>query len=140
MRLYIAAKTHDYPRAREIMKVARGLGHEVTQDWTVAVERHGVEQEQEPPTDEQRQEYAMNDLRGVANAQQYVGLWHPNLKGTWIEFGIAVGLAIPIWMVGVPDEWHHLVFLHLPLVTLVEDDDHCIEMLHTLPVPVGEKP
>lgn len=136
MDIYVAGKTHDYPRVRAIQDEATALGHRITQDWTVAVERHGVDQEEEPPTDQQRCDYACKDRAGVLGADIVVALWHPDLKGTWWECGMAAAFNIPTYIVGVPPEMRHLVFLHLPNVILLDTDQQAVEMIKTLPVPV----
>jgi hypothetical protein len=86
------------------MKRLREQGHTITYDWT------GVEQESSAQ--------AELDRDGVLDAEVLVMLaGRPNqyqFKGTWVEFGIAAGKGIPIFVVG--DGADACIFSRLPNV------------------------
>lgn len=111
MDVYVAGKTHDYMRVREVQRAVKRLGHYITYDWTRDVERHGPDNEISVPTNEDMIYYAMLDLKGVREAEALIVLGHPRLCGALIEMGIAVALGIPIHMVEVEQ---YSVFWHLP--------------------------
>ncbi len=96
MRLYVAAKFEDARRARAVMDFAQTRGHVVTHDWT-GEDSTGLE-------GAERSAYmgrcAVEDLEGVRKADAVVVLAHPALFGGMVEVGVAIGLGIPVYVVG----------------------------------------
>lgn len=101
MRIYIAAKFEDQERVRHIMEWLRLAGHVITHDWTANAQ---VNREQ-----------AQADLDGVmtADALLLVVEKHFNYCGALVEFGVALGRGIPIYVLGSAlDE--RCIFMRLP--------------------------
>ena len=103
MRIYVAAKWEDRPRARIIMDRLIAAGHEITYDWTRA-EQFSVVQ-------------ASHDKQGVMTADALVFIAEKDLsyKGAYVEFGMAIAIGLPVYILG-----HHIdqcIFTKLPQVT-----------------------
>ena len=103
MRVYVAAKYAPEPiaRAREVMAQLILAGHIITYNWT---------------TNEQvNAQQARYDLDGVLSAHALVVIAEQDLRyvGTLVEFGIALGAGIPIYVIGQAlDE--KCIFMKLP--------------------------
>ena len=81
MRVYVAGKTHDYERIREIQGALRAEGSVITHDWTSAVEHHGPEHEVVDPSPVEQAMYAEADRRGVVQSDLVIALGHPMVCG-----------------------------------------------------------
>lgn len=105
MRVYVAAKWEDRARARRVMSHLEERGHTITYDWTGSAELSPNQ--------------ALLDVEGVTAAEALVVLaeepraW----KGTYVEFGIALGIGIPIYIVG--RHMAECIFTLCPSVTIV---------------------
>lgn len=119
-RFYVAAKTHDYLRARALMVDLRSSGNEVTFDWTYNVEEVGPDHENEAARDGAfLLKCAIDDVYGVKTAQHVVAIGHPKACGTLVEIGIAIARGTPISLIG---EFPPSVFWHLPQVTQYKNE------------------
>ncbi len=110
MNVYVASRfSPDGKRVtRQMFELLRAHGHHVTHDWTV----------EEKGANEAR--CAMEDYRGVLQADALVIIPYPFCRGAWVEFGVAVQRCIPIVVVDLdrgPEQW--CVFEHLSDVTHV---------------------
>jgi nucleoside 2-deoxyribosyltransferase len=105
MKVYVATKFENGPRARQVMDALEAQGFEITYDWT-------------PELGETR-EQAVADVDGVRTADVLVVLMEENYdyQGTLIEIGIALGAERPVLIVG--DAYDHAVFFKHPLVRRV---------------------
>lgn len=85
---YVAAKFEEYERAREIMRWLQASGHTITHDWT---RTKGIGPMQ-----------AIADLRGVTDADVFVGIFEKNLKytGALVELGAALATGKLIYILG----------------------------------------
>lgn len=94
MYVYVIGKFEEKVAVREMMSVLVNAGFSISHDWTVFDTRTV------PP--EQRAEYeeecAVNDLRGVADADAIVMLNHPELYGGMIEMGYALRLGLRVFV------------------------------------------
>ena len=106
MKLYIAGKWEDRSRVSDIIRILRGIGFEITCDWT----DHKYSDEAYP------QQYCMDDLEGVKNADLYLGIFVADYhyRGALVEMGIALGVGIPVWLFG--DKQDDCIFSHHPSV------------------------
>lgn len=88
MRVYVASKFEEHVRAREVMSLLESWGHEITFDWG-SVAR----------PDAQKSDM---DLQGVLDADALVCVFEKDLayRGAWVEFGVALGLGKPIYVLG----------------------------------------
>lgn len=115
MRVYVAAKTHDFLRARALMEMLREEGHIITFDWTKNVEEVGPSHENEKAQDKKfLLQCAENDAYGVKKASALIALGHPRVCGTLVEIGMALAYRIPVILVG---EFPPSVFWELENVT-----------------------
>lgn len=112
MRVYVAAKTDDLLWAQEVIRLVRTCGHEITYDWTINVKDLGPT----PPPPHYSRTMAYADIGGVVDAELVIVNGHPNVCGTLIEMGAAIGASghRDIWLVG--DFPRESVFFHLPQV------------------------
>ena len=128
MRIYVAAKTHDYRRARILMQKLRDSGHNITYDWTSEVEAVGVEHEHEAAQDKQfLVQCAERDAYGVRRAQLLVAIGHPRVCGTLVEIGMALALGKKVALVG---EFPPSIFWELDAVTSYQNESEFISELN----------
>jgi len=73
------------------MDIVRQAGHTITYDWT---EYDGSKDN----FNEARRQY-----NGVGSADVLILVEHPRLKAGWMEFGVAVSLAIPTLVIPHPE-------------------------------------
>lgn len=104
MRIYVAGKFEEIEAVRACQKALKELGHEITYDWT-------------PHCDVAHRAATHVGLlleRGVAAAEVFFLLWHPNLRGVLVELGAAVAWSLDIVVVGCPppDEQPNVFFHH----------------------------
>lgn len=92
MKIYVAGKWEDREAVRELQKALIDMGHEITVDWTY----HEKDDVGYPQT------YAQDDVRGVQEAEAYIGLFlrENNYKGALVELGVALGLNKKTYIIG----------------------------------------
>lgn len=128
MNIYVAAKTHDYRRARKLMQKLRDSGHHVTFDWTGNVEEVGPEHENEKAKDVAfLKKCAENDAYGVKTAHRVIAIGHPKVCGTLVEIGMALALGKPVDLIG---EFPVSVFWELDQVTRYKDENEYLALLN----------
>jgi len=100
MKVYVATKLEEKERARAVMAELRAMGHTITYDWTT--------------NDQVNQEQAMNDFEGVLEADALVLIAERDLPycGTLVEFGMALALNIPVYVLG--NALDRCIFMRLP--------------------------
>ncbi len=95
----------------------KAAGHTITFDWTRDERRRGRKF---------RQWKAEQDANGVMNADVLVVLL-PGRYGTHTETGVAIGVGIPVYVLGLPDTesiyWDH------PLVHVVASEKELLKIL-----------
>ena len=100
MKIYVAAKFEAKDAVKEIYARLRDAGHVITHDWTQEDDTAYV-------TFAEKVEYhrmcAMNDLEGVRSADALVLFPHEKGKGLYFEFGAAMALDIPVFILG---QWY----------------------------------
>lgn len=109
MKVYVATKFEAKAIARRMMEFLRARGYSITHDWTT---------EDAANTDEM-ESCAIEDARGVFDADVLVIIPRPGCRGAWVEFGIALACRKPIVVVSrtkpdldscifehMPDVWH----------------------------------
>jgi nucleoside 2-deoxyribosyltransferase len=102
MRVYVATKWEEIPRAREVMATLIQAGHTITYDWT-----HG---------EQFNLEQAQADKQGVLTADAMVFIAEKPLayNGALAEFGMAIARGIPIYVLGTGIDAN--IFINLPEV------------------------
>lgn len=122
MKIYVAGKTRNYEKVREVQALVDESGHMVTYDWTRSVPDGAWENEANANlSPEFKRVCARNDMMGVAAADAIIAVMSDDLWGTMIEIGMAMMAAKEIVLLGHPER--ESVFFHLPKVTVVIDDE-----------------
>lgn len=115
MRIYVATKWEQRERAREVMQWLRWKDHTITYDWTQA--------------EQFSQAQAECDFDGVMAAEALVVLaeWDLPYKGTYVEFGVALAIGIPVYVVG--PGFDGCIFITLPNVHRIGTVNRLLERL-----------
>ena len=113
MRVYVAAKSEEAPRARALMTALESRGHVVTHDWT----RESAEGLDGPARIEYLRRCAFADVEGVVSADALVIICHPKGSGQYTELGIAIGLGKPIIVMDRARSSN--IFLNLPIIDVI---------------------
>lgn len=102
MRFYIATKFQNKEGVKNAIRLLTKAGHTVPFDWSEAQVAN--------------REQAELDVKGVRDAQALLGLFEEEYeyKGAIVEFGIAVALGKPIFIIG--NKLDSMIFIHLPNV------------------------
>lgn len=119
MKIYVAGKWKDRERVSDIMQILRGMGHEITCDWT----GHKCEDAAYP------QQYCADDVQGVKDADLYLGIFIAtyHYRGALVEMGIALGVGIPVWLFG--DKADGCIFSNHPSVIKFQEWGELVEAL-----------
>lgn len=104
MKIYVATKYEEWPRARDVAALLETWGHEITFKWWEV---------QAPLKDK-----AQMDLAGVQAADALVVIFEQDLpyRGAFVEFGAALGAGKPIFVLGNAIDDQMCVFVAHPLV------------------------
>jgi NTP pyrophosphatase (non-canonical NTP hydrolase) len=105
LRVYVASKFTNYLAVREAQQRIREAGHVVTYDWTT----HAEQSDPDPVA------CALADAEGVRSADVLVLLEVPEMRGAYVELGMALALGKPC--LALPDPAQpapYQVFEHLP--------------------------
>lgn len=123
MKIYVAGKYSDRDRVRYIHQNLKEMGHEITVDWT----NHDIYPND--ATAERLSQFAQDDVRGVKEADLYIGLMTIpfEYKGAWVEMGLALGKGIPIYIIGNAGD--SCIFMHHPLVWKFADIQTMFSMM-----------
>jgi nucleoside 2-deoxyribosyltransferase len=102
MKIYVASKWEEKDRVQELMALLREAGHEITYDWTQCGTYNRTQ--------------AIHDLRGVADADVFVGVFEKDVPyaGALVELGIALALGKPIYIFGDAPVLARCIFLEYP--------------------------
>ena|SRR5437762_12072580 len=109
LKVYVAGKVEDKERVREIQTQLRQVGHTITLDWTTA-------------SQDSRQQ-ALKDIRGVADADVFVGVFEEDYayRGTLVEMGAALALGKPVYILGNATTVRRCIFMKHPNVRQGKD-------------------
>ena len=131
-RVYVASKFENTDAVRALQTQLREWGYEITHDWTH--EDLAAAQDVDLAL-----RCAIADVEGVETADALVLIMHPNMKGAWVEFGIAVALFIPIIVVGRSPRFE-CIFERLPGVFHVDSPSEVLGVLEQIndPAPIAE--
>ncbi|MBI2063725.1 MAG: hypothetical protein HYT65_01895 [Candidatus Yanofskybacteria bacterium] len=110
-KIYVAGK--NLARARLLMDMLRGRGHEITYDWATSFSA------------ENPNEKAVEELEAVRKADMVIYLWEFDQESARYEAGMAMGLGKPIIVSGGPNSF----FFKLPDVYCVERDNQIMEVV-----------
>lgn len=111
-RVYVATKANNYLAAQALMSLIIEAGGTISYDWTQDVEKYG-EADGAVPIEVQA-ECARNDIAGVLDCDYLVLIPVDEMRGAYIEVGVALTHAVPVVVLGpLPPT----CFFHLPGVT-----------------------
>ena len=96
MKVYVGAKFENKDEVKATYAKLRAAGHEITCDWTP----HSAEGLANVPLVDKLQREAIEDLKGVLDAQAMIFLHNPNCQGGFIELGAALGAGKLVLVVG----------------------------------------
>jgi hypothetical protein len=121
---YVAGRTTELDKVREVQDVIKQLGGTISHDWTRAAPEDalrggGAGAAYNAVPHAQKQKFAEDDLLGVRNASLVVAVCGPGWVGTLIEIGFALAHNTPVWLIGAPER--ESVFYHLVEVTRLQD-------------------
>jgi hypothetical protein len=123
MRIYIASSFLNKENVRIARDLCVSAGHTITFDWTSedAGERTGLE------LANYLSNAALKDYNGARTADVLIVLHDDRGRGMATEFGIALGLGIPVFIVGAYDPTGHMrnIFYHLHV-------NHCASIVEVL--------
>lgn len=100
MKVYVAASSTEYLRARKAMVALTSLGATIAADWTPAVEAHGS-------GGGNRKANAAADMAGVLAADVLLALLPDRCThspGMWIEVGAALATGKRVILAGQPSD------------------------------------
>lgn len=105
MKIYVASKWENKLRVQEIQQLLRMAGNTITYDWTNC----------ELP---QNRAQAIMDLRGVADADVFVGVFEQDVRynGALVELGAALALGKPVYLLGDAPVLNKCIFVKHPHV------------------------
>jgi nucleoside 2-deoxyribosyltransferase len=106
--VYVATKWENKDEASVVMGQLRAAGYEISYDWTLA--------------QVERWQQAMLDLKGVAEADIYLGLFQKEFPytGALVEMGYALALGKPVYILE-GSKCAQSLFFHHPNVRKIKD-------------------
>jgi hypothetical protein len=122
MLIYVASSYRNISEVREVQKICRDMGHEITVDWTQEIV------DPEWPVAEKEaylQDCGTRDYYGVMEADLVILINHEKARDAMVEWGLAMGAGVT--NIVMYPERRHSVFWHLA-------DDRCdsVETLKAL--------
>jgi nucleoside 2-deoxyribosyltransferase len=117
MKIYIAGKLGEEGAIQELMDSFRKAGHEITFDWTKTPHLKPFEENFEAS-----RKCAMDEVRGVKDAEAMVLLYNSKGTGMFVELGVALGNDIPIYAV-VENPPVKTSFLYHPMIRILPNID-----------------
>jgi hypothetical protein len=100
---YVAGRTSDRERVREVQQIVRDLGGEITFDWTTTKEEGGeggikMDWSQEP---ERARVLAHNEIQAVRDADVTIAVYKNGTGlGKYIEIGVCLGAGRHLVLMG----------------------------------------
>jgi hypothetical protein len=118
MIFYVASKTDELKKVREIQCKLKSMGHKISYDWTIDAEK-GANR----TLTKSLLECAINDIEGVKVADAYIGYFvnFHQYKGAYSELGASIALGKKAFIIG--NEGNGCVFVNHPLVTKFNTED-----------------
>ncbi len=112
MNVYLATKFTNAEGFQAVKKLLEDNGHTLTHDWS----QEDASKVPEAERPEYLQKCAMADAEGISAAECFVLLAVPNMSGALTELGIALGLGVPVIILGAFEEGNqNNIFYHLPV-------------------------
>lgn len=127
--VYVAGASAEVQRCERFMRAVRGIGCEVAHDWTAEV--LGEDRPDHAIPDVEARQYVSTDLLGVARSDVLVVLvpYDYTTVGAWVELGYALGLEVPVMLVGEHMDLPFFVRGLLGRTAWVRDEDEALASL-----------
>lgn len=126
MKIYVASKFERKDEVREVQAFLRDNGHEISSDWTQH-DYSDVPKEEQPAF---LRKCAMEDLFGVIEADMLILMPDKTAGAHFTELGIALGLCIPIIVLGhKPDEHARNIFYNLSCLVFCNTVDEVLAQI-----------
>lgn len=128
MNFYVASPAIIIEEAREVIKLVKETGHRITFDWTHMKEDggQGVIRESWKEHPSEGTVHSSKEREAIRYADKVI-LILPEVGnrglGCFIEFGIAMGMCKPVWVLGRHRYPKDSVFFYLPEVRFLEDKE-----------------
>lgn len=127
-KIYVASKFENKEEVREAHRKLRAAGYEITFDWTPHDDSHaetlGLSR------DEYLKQCALDDYNGVYDADYLVLIPYPNMRGAFIETGMAIAQGTPVLIVGDDTSFRN-VFSHLSIVRHFASLENAMDWMRT---------
>jgi hypothetical protein len=94
--IYVATKWSRRAEAKEVMRQLIAAGHVITHDWTEEEEMEGADS---LARDKHFALCAEADVRGVRNADWLLLLHGPDMRGAYVELGMALASGVRVLVV-----------------------------------------
>ena len=120
VRFFVSGKIVDEKKAKDVMKLLRSAGHEITFDWTTIGHLRPYDENSDLSRDA-----AIKECEGVLSADVLIVLAHEKGIGMYVELGIALGAGIPVRVIA--DQESRTMFFHHPLVKRVKDIEEIVK-------------
>jgi len=88
MKCFVSGRSSNFSEIVRVTQLLRGAGHEITHDWTTLPMVKPYQDNAD-----QAGEYAVLQIRGIAEADVYIILAHEDGTGLFAELGAALALA-----------------------------------------------
>jgi hypothetical protein len=123
MRVYVASRYSERGKARTraAHDAFRNAGHSITHDWT-----HEDDTLTGLVKDRYLTECAILDYEGVVDADAFVLLVEPEMKGAWTELGMALATLRTVIIIGGT---HENIFERMPEVHHCDSVDEAMRLL-----------
>lgn len=114
MRIYVAGRTNERERVRQVQDECRAAGHTIAHDWTAL---GGSDADLSAL---QSARIAAEEAAAVSNSDLLILCWAPVMLGALLEVGMALRGGVPVWVL---DATQPSVFWHLAGVRLLSVAD-----------------
>lgn len=125
--VYVASKFENVDAVRAVHAKLRAAGHEVAHDWTI--------ENAEGRSGDELREYlrgcAAADYRGALTCDALILLHRPNMRGAFVEVGVALAAGVPVIVVDAPpdDDPACCIFFTLPRVSRAATVDDAVALV-----------
>ena len=128
MKVYVASKFENQAAVKQTMELLRRAGHTITHDWT-REDASGIYDPNE--RDAYLAKCAAADVDGVLDADAMILLHRPEMRGAYIELGVAITHGVRVYVVdGLNDEWTRIpIFYRLPEVRHMASAEDAVALL-----------
>lgn len=88
MKCFVSGRSSNFAEIVRVTKLLQDAGHEITHDWTVLPMIKAYHD-----STDRASEYAVLQIKGIAEADVHIVLAHEDVTGLFAEIGAALALA-----------------------------------------------